>query len=89
MILVMIIMCYSTGCEIIENLHGFYCRAANMHVALHTYICMVQLMTKFTKTLVSSGVPRHISKITRGLFLNAQVLQRTYKYLMHVSSAHE
>ena len=47
----------------------------------------VQLTTKFTKTLVSSGVPRHISRITHGLFLNARVLQRTYKYLMHVSSA--
>ena len=38
----------------------------------------VQLSTKFTKTRVSSGVPRQISKITRRLFLNARVLQRTY-----------
>ena len=47
----------------------------------------VQLSTKFTKTLVSSGVPRHNSKITHGLFSNARVLQRAFKYLMHVSSA--
>ena len=49
----------------------------------------VQLSTKFTKTRVSSGVPRQILKITRGLFSNARVLQRTYKYFMHVSSARE
>ena len=56
---------------------------------IYTVNYMVQLSTKFTKTLVSSGVPRDISKITRGLFSNARVLQRTYKYLMHVSSARE
>ena len=46
-------------------------------------------MTKYTKTLVSSSVPQHISKITRGLFSNTRVLQHTYKYLMHVSSDRE
>ena len=50
---------------------------------------MVQLTTNFTKILMSYGMPRYILKITRRLFSNAQVLQRMYKYLMHVSSAYE
>ena len=65
-----------------------WCQILQLH-AIYISKYTVQLMTKFTNTLVSSGVPRHILKITCGLFLNARVLQHTYKYLMHVSSARE
>ena len=47
------------------------CYALSTRMYVHGVPSTVQLTTKFTKTLVSSGVPRHISKITRGLFSNA------------------
>ena len=53
-------------------------KSHEQRLIIKEYIHTVHLTTKFTKKLMSSDVPRHTSKITRGLFSNARVLQRTY-----------
>ena len=44
-----------------------YSQTYVFHYTIYLQVCMVQLTTKFTKTLMFSGVPQHTSKITRGL----------------------